>query len=48
MHETSGRAKEEEFLSQDGQMCDRCRMCRTERRTHNLQSALTEYLIQIK
>lgn len=24
MHETSGRAKEEEFLSQDGQMCDRC------------------------
>ena len=47
MEETSGRATGEGSLFQDGQTCNRCRMYRTEQHNHNLQIALTEYLIQI-
>ena len=47
MEETSGTAREEGSLSQDGQTCNRCGMCRKEQQNHYLQVVLTEYLIQI-
>lgn len=40
-------ATDEGSLSQDGQMCNRCHMYRKEQLNHNLQDALTEYLIQL-